>query len=176
MNYFDHAASSNIYPEVLDTLMQAQRDDFANPSSQHILGHALNEKIQAYREDFLKALGAHKSDTFIFTSSATESNNTVIKGLKLFSGDVVLYCKADHPSITACAESLTGVSLHEILLNSDGTIDRDALSAQLNENVKLILLSHVNNQSGVIQDISMLTNLIKEKTSAHVHVDAVQSF
>jgi cysteine desulfurase len=176
MNYFDHAASSVIYPEVLDILSQALRDDFANPSSQHILGHALNEKILSYKGDFLKALSANRQDSFIFTSSATESNNTVVKGLTLSSGDTVLYSKADHPSITATAESLVDINLKEIILNSEGRIDVDTFISMLDSSVRLVLLTHVNNQSGVIADIDLLAKLVKEKTKAHVHVDAVQAF
>lgn len=179
MNYFDHAASSTIYPEVLDVLTQTMKDDFANPSAQHILGQNLQEKIEIFREDFLKAIGANKNDSFIFTSSATESNNTVIRGLSLIAGDVVLYSKADHPSVTVPVEFLAeqfNVTLKEIILDTNATIDIEKFSSFLNENVKLVVLTHVNNQSGVVSDIEALAKIVKEKTKAHVHVDAVQSF
>jgi cysteine desulfurase len=175
MNYFDHAASTFLYPEVLDQLQSSMKEDFANPSAQHILGHDLNEKISFYREEFLKTLGAFKNDSFIFTSSATESNNTVIKGITFSEGDTILYCRADHPSVTAPVEN-TGVLLKEILLNNDGVINVESFAGLLDSNVKLVVLSHVNNQNGVIQDIELLARLVKEKSSAHVHIDAVQSF
>lgn len=175
MNYFDHAASTFLYPEVLDVLQSSLKEDFANPSAQHSLGYDQNEKINSYREDFLKSLGASKKDSFIFTSSATESNNTVIKGLSFCEGDTILYCQADHPSVTTTIEH-TGVNLREILLNSDGVINQDSFEAALDSNVKLVVLTHVNNQNGVIQDIDLLSKIVKEKTKAHVHIDAVQSF
>lgn len=179
MNYFDHAASSIIYPEVLEILSIAEAKDFANPSAQHSLGHDLNEKIEEFRAAFLQALGAKNQDNFVFTSSATESNNTVIKGLKLIPGDIVVYCKADHPSITAPVEFLaleSGVQLREITLNADGDLDLDLFGSLIDEKVKLVVLCHVNNQSGVIYPIETLARLIKEKSTAHIHVDAVQSF
>lgn len=175
MNYFDHAASTLLYPEVLDALHSSLLADFANPSAQHILGHDLGEKISSYREDFLKSLGGHKNDSFIFTSSATESNNTVIKGITLSADDSILYCRADHPSVTVPVESV-GAKLKEILLNADGTINRESFQDALDSNVKLVVLTHVNNQNGVIQDIESLAKIVKEKTTAHVHIDAVQSF
>lgn len=175
MNYFDHAASTPLYPEVLDVLHSSLRSDFANPSAQHILGHDLGESISACREGFLKFLGADKNDSFIFTSSATESNNTVIKGIALTATDSILYCRADHPSLTAPVESI-GAQLKEILLNNDGTINTESFQAALDSSVKLVVLTHVNNQNGVIQDIESLSKLVKEKTTAHVHIDAVQSF
>lgn len=179
MTYFDHAASTTLYPEVLDILSTTQREDFANPSSQHILGHKLSEKIDEYRNNFLKILGAGKTDNLIFTSSATESNNTIVKGLKFKSGDVILYCRADHPSLTAPIENIAKhnqLMLREIILQNDGTIDVDHFVNQLDDSVKLVALTHVNNQSGVWSDIENLTKLVKEKTKAHIHVDCVQSF
>jgi cysteine desulfurase len=179
MNYFDYAASSPIYPDVLDLVANAQRIDFANPGALHILGHDIREKINDCRSGFLKVLGASKEDDFIFTSSASESNNTVIKGLTLADGDTVVYCKADHPSVTSpvkyLAESFK-ITLKEIRLNSFGLIDQEFFSSLLDKSVKLVVLTHINNQSGVIADIENLSKLIKEKTSAHVHIDAVQSF
>ena len=175
MNYFDHAASTFIYPEVLDQLQSSLKEDFANPSAQHILGHDLNEKITFYREEFLKVLGASKNDSFVFTSSATESNNTVIQGLTFSEGDSILYCSADHPSVTAPVEN-TGAVLKQIILNNDGEIVNEAFEALLDDSVKLVVLTHVNNQNGVIANIEYLSKLVKEKTNAHVHVDTVQSF
>ncbi len=179
MNYFDHAASSSLYPEVLEILLKSYSEDFANPSSQHILGHTLFEKIEEARAEFLKALGAHKDDSFYFTSSATESNNTVIKGLNFDEGDAILYSRADHPSLTAPIEQIASAfkaELKEIPLSNDGTIDIEKFESLLDKNIKLVALTHVNNQSGVIQDVGLLSKLVKEKTNAHVHVDAVQAF
>ena len=142
MNYFDHAASTPIYPEVLKILSQALREDFANPSAQHSLGQALNNKIEIFREDFLKALGAKNDDFFVFTSSATESNNLVIRGLNLEACDVVLYCKADHSSVTAPIEKLAElhqISLKEIELNKDGSVNLDHFISLLDDKVKLVV-------------------------------------
>lgn len=176
MNYFDHAASTPVYPEVVDKMFASMRTDFANPSALHVLGHDLAEKISFYREDFLKVLGGHKNDSFIFTSSATESNNTVIRGLSFSEEDVIVYCRADHPSVTAPVESLKGVSLREIVLNADGSVNLDLFKSLIDEKVKLVIVTHVNNQSGVICDIAALSAISKKQSNAHVHVDAVQSF
>jgi cysteine desulfurase len=179
MNYFDNAASTPLYPEVLEVVSQALRDDFANPSAQHSLGQAINEKIEIFREDFLKSVDGVRDDIFIFTSSATESNNLVIHGLNLKEGDIILYSKADHSSVTAPVEKLAeikNVKLRNIILDKDGCINVEAFNSELNENVKLIVLTHVNNQNGVIANINELTKQAKLKTKAHIHIDAAQSF
>lgn len=176
MNYFDHAASTPLFPEVLDTLFTSMRTDFANPAALHVLGHDLTEKISIYRESFLRVLGGAKNDLFIFTSSATESNNTIIKGLSFKEDDVIVYCRADHPSLTAPIESIRGVTLREIVLNTDGSVDFELFQKSIDEKVKLVVMSSVNNQSGVTLDIISMSAIIKSQSSAHVHVDAVQSF
>ena len=176
MNYFDHAASTPIYPEVLDTLLSSMRSDFANPSAMHFLGHELAEKMSILRQNFLKNLNASKDDSFIFTSSATESNNTVIKGLCLEEGDAIVYCRADHPSVTSPIENLVGVELREIVLNKDGTVDLGLFKKLIDNKVKLVVMTNVNNQSGVILDVILLSTIIKAQSNAHIHIDAVQSF
>ncbi len=179
MNYFDHAASSALYPEVLEVLFKAHKDHFSNPGSMHALGYALHESIEECRLGFLNALGAKSLDQFIFTSSATESNNTVISGLDFSNGDALLYSKADHPSVTAPIENLKfylNLEAKEMKLLQDGSIDLEHFESLLDQNIKLVVLTHVNNQSGVINPINKLARMIKERTSAHVHIDAVQSF
>lgn len=179
MNYFDHAASTFIYPEVLDLMAKSFKEDYANPNSQHQFGSNLLKKIEEARSHFLVALKCAKSDLFIFTSSATESNNTVVRGLEFKGGDVILYSKADHPSIVDPIEKLAldkNLILRQIKLNENGSIDIEKFKNNLDKDVKLVALTHVNNQSGVINEIHILSQLVKENTSAHVHVDAAQSF
>lgn len=179
MNYFDHAASTSIYPEVLASMINSFKEDYANPNSQHLFGSGLLKKIEEARSFFLQALKAQKNDAFIFTSSATESNNTVIKGISFNEGDAILYSKADHASIVEPIEDIAAekkLRLVIIPIAKNGEIDIEEFKKLLKQNIKLAVMSHVNNQSGVINDIHLLAGLIKEKTSAHIHVDAVQSF
>ena len=176
MNYFDHAASTPLFTEVLDTLITSMKTDFANPNAIHILGHDLFEKMTIYRENFLKILGGAKNDSFIFTSSATESNNTIIRGLDFDEGDVIVYCRADHPSLTAPIESIKGVTLREIILSKDGSVDLEIFKKLIDEKVKLVVMTSVNNQSGVVSDIVFMSSITKLYSNAHVHIDAVQSF
>ncbi|MBC7537752.1 MAG: aminotransferase class V-fold PLP-dependent enzyme [Bacteriovorax sp.] len=179
MNYFDHAATTFIYPEVLDLLNKSFKDDYANPNSQHLFGANLLKKIDAARSYFLEALKANKDDMFVFTSSATESNNTVVRGLDFKEGDVIYYSKADHPSLVEPIEKmaiLKKLKLKMIPFNKNGFINIEEFKKCLEEDIKLVALTHVNNQSGVINDIGFLSKLVKENTSAHVHIDAAQSF
>ena len=95
--YLDHAASSPLRAEVLSTLLESYKNDFANPASTHKLGKNLSKQIDNCREYFLKNLGGRGK--FVFTSSATESNNMAIFGYPLNEGDEIYFSEADHASL-----------------------------------------------------------------------------
>ena len=178
--YFDHAATTRLYPEVLHLLNEDFSIYFANPSSSHLLGKELSKKISDVKSALLNSLKSGEENEFYFTSSATESNNTVIAGLRLKAGDVVLYSKADHPSIVVPVENLgeLGVELIAIKLLKNGAIDMSFLDNVLSEKkIALAIFSQVNHQSGNIYDVVKLASFIKQKSpECHVHVDAVQAY
>jgi cysteine desulfurase len=179
MLYLDYAASAPIRSSALKILETSQRENFANPSSAHKLGKELSRRIEGCRLQFLEFLGAGSGDRLIFTSSATESNNTVIKGLGLKKGDSVLVSFADHPSVVEPVARLeaAGVTHRELPLYEDGTVKEEVLPELLEDSVKLVILTHVNNQSGAIEDIGKLSRQVKKSLpAAHIHVDAAQGF
>jgi cysteine desulfurase len=177
--YLDYAASTPLRPGALQVLETSMREDFANPASAHQLGRDLLQRIETCREKFLEFLGAEKGDKLVFTGSATEANNTVIRGIGLRAGDPVIFSFADHPSVTVPMEILEkrGVQVIALPLQRDGTPDEPALLKLLDKAVRLLILTHVNNQSGTITDICHLSREIKAICPyTHIHVDAAQGF
>jgi len=177
--YLDYAASTPLRPGALQVLETSMREDFANPASAHQLGSDLLARIETCREKFLEFLGAGKGDKLIFIGSATEANNTVIRGIGLRAGDAVIFSFADHPSVTAPMEIFEkrGVRVTALPLQKDGTPDEPALLKLLEKTVKMLILTHVNNQSGTITDICRLSKEIKAiSPGTHIHVDAAQGF
>ena len=187
MIYLDHAASTPLHPRAYALLSDSLKKDFANPSSIHTLGRSLQKDIERSRRFFLDSLGVGPSDHFIFTSSATESNNTVIRGLQQEGEgggrDVVFYSPADHPSVTRPCETLAAshrgggrILLREIPLKK-GMIDVLALLEQLDERARLVILGHVNSQSGHIHDLFNISQKIKEKAPrVWIHGDSAQGY
>jgi cysteine desulfurase len=179
MLYLDYAASAPIRSCALEVLTASMKEDFANPSSAHKLGKALNKRIEDCRVTFLEFLGAGKNDRLIFTSSATEANNTLIEGFHLKTGDAVVVSFADHPSVTAPMERLKkrDIQVIEMPLKKDGTPEEEAFLKLLNPSVKLVILTHVNNQSGIVLDIGNWGHEIKKiNPGIHIHLDAAQGF
>jgi cysteine desulfurase len=177
MLYLDYAASAPLCPGALKVLETSLREDFANPASAHRLGKALLQRMDGCRSTLLQWLGAHGDERLVFTGSATESNNMVIGGLAMEAGDGVVVSLADHPSVTVPVERLKtkGIQVETLPLQGDGTPDEAALFPLLTETVKLVILAHVNHQSGAVIDIVRLSREIKALLpSVHIHVDGAQ--
>ncbi|OIQ16120.1 MAG: hypothetical protein BM556_15795 [Bacteriovorax sp. MedPE-SWde] len=161
MIYFDHAATTPLLDEVHTLVCKSLKDDFANPSSKHKLGTELQKKIEKSRKNILNLLGASGYE-LIFTSSATESNNQVIKTFSDLGKTI--YCLSDHPSIS------NALSIEdEFLLESEDLIE------SVNEETELVVITLVNSQAGTIKNVNEIASVIKMKSpETKILVDAVQ--
>lgn len=180
--YYDHAATTPIYPEALKILQENYQFNWCNPSSNNRKSKLIKNEIEECRKYFLNYFKANLNDNFLFTSSATESNNTIIERINLSENSVVLYTSSDHPSIVQplfYKAKNKKIQLIEYKVLKNGLIDEsqfESLIREYSEKIELVIFSEINNQSGVIQNIETLSKLIKNQTKAFVHVDAVQSF
>ena len=104
MVYLDYAATSPLLPEVIDAMREAERRYFANASALHTPGHLSMNKIEETRELLAQLINADSSE-IIFTSSASESNNTVIR---TFEGHKIITSPLEHHSIIEAARVLGG--------------------------------------------------------------------
>lgn len=170
MLYFDHAASQSPPLEVVDYYRNQLFEHFANPSSSHRLGKELMQRLEMIRQDILKWVKADKSDLVIFTSSATESNNLVIKGLRK-KIETAFITKTDHPSVVKPVESKAEKTLY-FSHDSNGHISEVEYQRALVES-DLVALSLVNNTTGLINQFNNLNSISKK---AHLHWDLSQSF
>ena len=181
MIYLDYAASTPLHPVVLGELERAQRDDFANPSSAHKFARDLNKRLETAQKRIRESLGGGDNDDFlVFTSGATEANNTLIKGLSFSAGDEILLTRADHPSLVvpAMEQCSHGAIVKEYPLeSSEGGIDKKGLLEMVSSRTRLILLSSVNSQSGNWHDWGDMVGRIKrDYPEVVVHVDGTQGF
>lgn len=176
MVYLDNAASTPMDPEVLEVLTESSSKFFANPSAGHKLGKEQKKLIEAARQRFLQRLGDSKGQ-LIFTCSATEANSTVIFGLGLKEGDEVLYNRADHASLVKAVESLTdrGVKVIPVANRDDGLWNLNDLAEKLSEKTRLVCLCHVNNQTGSLQHVERISQILKDYPHCHYHLDGMQA-
>jgi len=176
--YLDHNATTPVRPEVADAMNAVQREDFGNPSSVHAEGARARVEIDRARERVASLLGVVPSDV-VFTSGATEANNTVFLGLLAARSDRrrhIVTTNVEHPSVDAPLEVLSraGFSVTRIPVDSDGRIDPGAVAAALTDETALLSVIWANNETGVIQPVAEVAAIARER-GVLVHSDATQA-
>lgn len=181
MIYLDYAATAPMAPKAIEALSNNlnSKEMYANPSSlQHSFGQKANNLVKNCRSEFASDLNCNPND-LIFTSGATESNNLAIKGIALsyrYKGQHIVTSASEHKSVLDTCKFLESIGFQVTYLRPDtnGRIDQDCLLAALTDKTTLVSLMHVNNETGVIQDIDQIAKSLKQK-DIFFHVDAAQS-
>lgn len=178
MIYLDNAATTPMDPDILATLQDCMRDQFANSGAVYGIGLDAKKKIEEAAENIAFNLGIPSSHNLVFTSGGTESNNLLIKGL-CFPDKKTAYLGLEHPSITETLHSFKAFGNEPLSLlefNDQGRLDLSCLHLLKEEKVRLLCLSHVNNELGTINDpIPLISGLEKESPQTRLFLDGVQA-
>jgi cysteine desulfurase len=177
--YLDSASTTKILASSKEQLVDSLNSLWFNSSSSHRPGKQVAKKIKQVRSRLKERLQVPCAGEVIFTSSATESNNLVIKGLSLQRHEEVIYSPADHPSVVMPVKFLESCEVVPICLpqRPGGIVEVERLLGLLNEKTRLLVLTHVNNTNGVVNDVIGISQKVKEKAPfVHIHVDMAQSF
>jgi len=146
-------------------------DEFANPSGAHTMARRSRAAIEEARDLVAAELGFGPHD-IVFTSGGTESDNLAIAGVVAATGGGVVCPATEHHAVLHPVEGHGG---HVVGVTSDGAVDLDALSDALSEEVALVSVMLVNNESGVIADLGAVRSVMDERApNAVLHTDAVQ--
>ena len=177
--YLDNAATSKVYPEVLDSYNQITLKYFANPSSIHKLGQESNRLLEKSREQILSLLNLTHHEV-IFTSGATEANNLAIKGYALANrsrGNHLITTAVEHPSVLNTFKALEkyGYEITILPVNKNGVIEVNSLKAAIKDNTILVSIMSVNNETGAINPIKEVGELLKNYPKIAFHVDMTQA-
>jgi len=175
MIYLDNAATTPILPEVRDCFLN-NVDKFANPSSMHSFGFECHQELEEKRSDIANLLNCNPNEIY-FTSGGTESNNVAILGSMsaMKSKGKIITSKAEHPSVLETVKN-SSIAYDFVNVLPNGSIDLNHLDSLLNNEISLVSLMHVNNETGAINPINEIYNLVKSKSNALLHVDNVQGY
>ncbi len=176
MIYFDHNATTSIHPEVLDAMMPFLNSQQGNPSSNHRFGRHAHTAIEEAREKVANSVNAHPSQV-IFTSSGTESNNTIIHGIsRTYPDSHFSYSAIEHPCISEPIKSIESMGFKntKIPVNKKGLLNLQALSSEEQKNITFISVMMANNETGVLQDMPKIIKWAKSH-NIQIHTDAVQA-
>jgi cysteine desulfurase len=176
--YLDNAATTKIDKRVLKKMMPYFSDKYGNASSIHFMGQENDLKIAQSKKEIAKIING-KSENIIFTSSATESNNLIIKGVMRANcdkGNHFLISAIEHSCVLSAARELLdeGFEFDYIPVDSKGIINIEELKKKIKPETVLISVMAVNNEIGTIQPIEEIGKIAKEK-GIYFHTDAVQA-
>ncbi len=157
---------------------QILAEDFGNPASLHLPGQRASQLIDAARDQVAEAIGAESSD-IIWTSGATESINLALKGVVqgyAHRGRHIVTMQTEHRAVLSVCQHLekAGYPVTFLPPTRDGLLDLDQFKASLTPETVLVSIMHVNNETGVIQDIQSIAEITRER-GILLHVDAAQS-
>ena len=171
--YLDNAASTPIRPEAIDAMTTVLSDCYGNPSGAHKMAREARRLIDDARDTLSHGLGCDPKE-IIFTAGGTEADNLAIFGIQGSRDGTILASVTDHHAVIAPVEQLEGKFIR---VNESGLLDLDHLTHLLDENVALVSVGLVNGETGIIQDLEPIAEIVRSKApKALIHTDAVQAF
>ncbi|QNG60923.1 cysteine desulfurase [Bacillus sp. PAMC26568] len=179
MIYLDNSATTRTYEEVLHSFTHVATRYFANPSSLHGLGAEAENLLTQARKQIAELLGA-EAEEIIFTSGGTEGNNLAIKGTALAlknKGKHIITTQIEHPSVIESCRQLQELFDFEITylpVNEEGIVSIKDVEKHIRKDTILVSIMHVNNETGSIQPIEEIGNLLRMFPGIYFHVDDVQ--
>lgn len=176
MFYLDNAASTPVSAEIAAKFAEIAVQYHANPESAHIAGKRSRELIEASAERLRGALiGGNYDMGVYFTTSATEAINTALSFKAVASGAIVA-SPSLHPAVENAVARSGAREVRVVELDADGGINLDSLRDKTDSTVSAVLIEHVQNETGRIQNIAEIGAIIKKQApNALFIVDTVQS-
>jgi Cysteine sulfinate desulfinase/cysteine desulfurase and related enzymes len=179
--YLDYAASTPVDPVVAERMQAAltSPEAMANPASAHPMGKAAAALVEAARSQLASAIGSEPRE-IIWTSGATEADNlAVIGGARMQRargrGHRVVTVATEHDAVIAACDQLSaeGFTVTRLVPETDGSLAPAALGEALDDDVALVSVMAINNETGVIHDVPAMGELAW-RHGALMHVDAAQ--
>lgn len=177
--YLDHAATSPMHPEVIETMTEVMNETFGNPSSIHSFGRQAAGKLEMAREVIGKSLGV-KYHEIIFNSGGTEGDNTVILETafgRQTEGRHLITTQIEHPAVINSMKYLEtqGFEVTYLPVDRKGRISLKDFEESLRPDTILVSIMYGNNEIGNLMPIQEIGERLKDHP-AYFHTDAVQAY
>jgi len=177
--YLDYSATTPVDPRVAAKMIPYLTEHFGNPASRsHAFGWETEKAVEEAREEVAKLVHCDPKE-LVWTSGATESINLALKGAANFykdKGKHLITVKTEHKATLDTMRELErdGFEVSYLDVKPDGLLDLDAFKAALRPDTILVSVMFVNNEIGVIQDISAIGEICRGR-GIIFHVDAAQA-
>ena len=178
--YLDYSATTPVDPRVAEKMIPYITEHFGNPASRsHPFGWTAEQAVEEARDEVAKLVNADPRE-IVWTSGATESNNLAIKGAANFysgtKGKHIITVQTEHKAVIDAFRELErqGFTATYLAPEPNGLIDLEKFKAAIQPDTVLASVMMVNNEIGVIQDITSIGNICRENNIIF-HVDAAQA-
>ncbi|MBE8720477.1 cysteine desulfurase family protein [Sphingobacterium pedocola] len=173
--YLDYNATTPVDDRVLKKMLPYFNSQYANPSSPHLFGMEILEKTEYAQQDLAHLIGCKPSE-LIYTSGATEAINLALKGIENENRRHIICASTEHMAVLDCCGFMekNGYTVTYLPVTKDGIIDLHLLKDSLRVDTVLVCIMLVNNETGVIQDIESIANIVHQ-ASALLLCDATQA-
>ncbi|MBC1390049.1 cysteine desulfurase [Listeria welshimeri] len=177
--YLDHAATSPIHPEVIQTMLGAITNTYGNPSSIHYAGREARKALDQARHNIAENIHAEEKE-IIFTSGGTEGDNLALIGTALAhkeNGKHIITSQIEHHAVLKTCEYLEtqGFEVTYLPVNAHGTVSAESVKNALRPDTILVSIMYGNNEIGTIQPIMEISEVLRDH-QAIFHTDAVQAY
>lgn len=177
--YMDNAATTQVYPEVLNEMLPYFTEHYGNPSAIYSFAGEAKRGVDHAREIVAKAIGA-KTEEIYFTGGGSESDNWALKATAeayANKGKHIITTAIEHHAILHSAQWLEkhGYEVTYVGVDEDGKVKLDELEATIRPDTILISVMAANNEIGTIQPLKEI-GAIAKKHGVLFHTDAVQAF
>lgn len=179
--YLDNSATTKVCPEAVRAVTDCLTENYGNPSAVHSKGIKAKMLLDASRQKIADALSCDSSEVY-FSHSGTLANNTAIFGAveaKRKTGNRIITTSLEHPSVSRCMDKLEKCGFEVIRLapSANGSFRTEQLVNTVNKNTILISTMLVNNETGAINPVELISKVVKRASApALIHIDAIQAF
>ena len=179
MIYLDYSATTPVDERVLDTFNKVCLEYPGNSNSLHSLG-VKSKELEEYATKRISEMLGVKPSEIIYTSGASESNNTAIKGICMKyqnRGKHIITTYLEHSSIIAPLNYLTnqGFEVDFVKITDEGLVDLDDLRKLLRDDTILVSVCMVDSEIGLRQPINEIADILKDYPKCFFHVDITQA-
>ena len=177
--YMDCHATTPVDRRVLDEMLPYMTERFGNPSStDHGFGYEASVAVEEARRKVAGLVGAHR-DEIVFTSGATEADNTALRGVMeryAEKGDHLVTCATEHKAVLDTARYMerAGKRVTYLPVDEYGTVDSGALEGAITPETVLVSVMAANNEIGTIPDMRKIGEIVRRR-GAVFHTDAAQA-
>lgn len=179
MIYLDYSATTPVDKRVLDTFNKVCMEYPGNSNSLHSLGLKSQELSDYATEEIARMLHVKKSE-IIYTSGASESNNTVIKGVcerYKNRGRHIITTFLEHSSVIAPLNYLTnqGFEVDFVKVDDNGLVDLEDLKRLMRDDTILVSVCYVDSELGLRQPIKEISEIVRKYPKCYFHTDCTQA-